>query len=199
MLLPTKWSKNNSVHWDETSPCVAMRTDMNSSRVILFANNPIPSSDILPSSQSNRYSDDAIVVLPFEMTREIYYFEIEILSNVIDGPTVAIGIAPVDSDQQHDKMQMDTYNSFSSISGSVAYSNTGVIRRGTSSNTVIRFGTHDVIGCGCEIGRDKKVFFTCNGKIIPETHADQFNDGCHLTEKTYFPAVELLGIGTTIR
>ena len=188
-MLPSKWQPNNSVFWDEKSPCLALRTDISSSRVIVFSDNPIPSVESLASFQSNG-----------ESTAAIYYFEIEILSNVNDGGSseIAIGIAPVDSTHQHDQMHMDTYNSFRSAIGSVSYSNTGVVTRAGSANPVIRYGSHDVIGCGCEIGGGSEIFFTCNGKIITEPNIDK-GPCCNSVEKNYFPAVELLGIGTTIR
>lgn len=178
MLLPTKWQPHNSLHWDENSPCVALRTDDSLSRVLVFADYPIPNFDALDRDQ--------------DFNTVVYYFEIEILS-INDGGSseIAIGLAPVES--SHDgKMHIDAHNSFLST----AYSNTGTITRGSTTSTVIKFGTRDVIGCGCEIGGDRKVFFTCNGKIIPDTNTGgESND----EGAKYFPAVELLGIGTAIR
>lgn len=197
MLLPTQWSRNNYIFWDDNSPCVAMRTDSSSSRIIVFADNPLPNCDVLLPSRSQDSNDPNCTTLPFETTGDIYYFEIEVLSNVNDGGSseVSVGIAPVDS---QDRGHMDTYNSFQSAAGSIVYSSSGVITRGGCSNTAIRFGTRDIIGCGCEVGGHGNVFFTCNGKLIPEPHID-LRGGFHSTQKSYFPAVELVGIGTSVR
>jgi hypothetical protein len=192
MLLPTKWSPNQSVHCDEQSPTVVMRTDISSQRILCCGNNPIPSVGVVSTFSADTANASSVSL---NITGRLYYFEVEILSNVNEGGSaeIAIGIAPVAP-----TLHTCVDHSFRTNVGSVYFSNTGEVSRRGVISTAVKFGTHDVVGCGLEIGGSWKTFFTCNGTLVPETEGSKFVN-LDNTEKVYYPAVEILGVGTTVR
>jgi hypothetical protein len=166
MLLPTKWSPNQSVHCDEQSPTVVMRTDISSQRILCCGNNPIPSAGVVSTFSADTANASSVSL---NITGRLYYFEVEILSNVNEGGSaeIAIGIAPVAP-----TLHTCVDHSFRTNVGSVYFSNTGEVSR--------------------------KTFFPCNGTLVPETEGSKFVN-LDNTEKVYYPAVEILGVGTTVR
>jgi len=197
MSLPTKWAQNNGVHCDASLPLVVMRTDVGPSRILCFSDHHIPISD--RSRNSGPAPNKNSTERPIAISDMIYYFEIEILSNVNEGGTaeISVGIAPVD--RQVNLSGMRNVLSFRDVAGSVSYSNTGEISVGDKACRAVKFGTHDVVGCGCEIGGDGRIFFTCNGKVITEQNNAFSIDVNLIDQMFYYPAVEILGVGTTVR
>jgi hypothetical protein len=124
----------------------------------------------------------------------IYYWEIQILSTVnsdYEISSVAIGLTPINS-------VYETYQtSISDINESVSYHSSGTRFHSHYPPEKINgsgYGTHDIVGCGWEIGGEGRVFFTCNGKIVGNCMSGFGSQG-----QTYYPTLELYGIGTTAR
>jgi hypothetical protein len=125
----------------------------------------------------------------------VYYWEVQILSTVnsdFDISSVAIGLTPVTAGS------FDNYRcSISDIHESVSYHSSGTRFRPEMPPEHIHgsgYGTHDIVGCGWEIGGEGRVFFTCNGKIVGNCLSGFGTQG-----QTYYPTLELYGIGTTAR
>ena len=76
---------------------------------------------------------------------------------------------------------------------SIGYSSRGnfVHDEDIRSKNETGFGTHDVIGCGLEIGGKGRVFFTCNGRVIGSIF-----QGYGIQGECYYPIVSLEGIST---
>jgi hypothetical protein len=124
----------------------------------------------------------------------IYYWEIQILSTVnsdFEISSVAIGLTPMTS-------QYHTYQtSINDLPNTVSYHSSGTRYHSNYPPERINgsgYGTHDIVGCGWEIGGDGRVFFTCNGKIVGNCMSGYGTQG-----QTYYPTLELYGIGTTVR
>ena len=196
MQFPSKWLSNDSVHFDDKSPCVIMRTDSSASRVMVLADKIIPSNEAIAAISSSNNEVNCVV----DKSSKIYYFEIEILSNVNEGGTseVAVGVACIDSIACIQERLAGVSKSFMTLEGSVFYSNTGLITRREYSQKAQIFGTHDIIGCGCRFNDGWNFFFTCNGVIIPDQVELRLESSATQSGK-YIPAVELLGIGTSVR
>jgi hypothetical protein len=128
------------------------------------------------------------------ITGPIYYWEVEILSNVTsdnDASGVAMGLIPAYDNSS-------TITSFPDITDSIAYSSSGSrIEHGeikpSSGRMGAGYGTHDVVGCGWEIGGRGRVFFTRNGRVISRPAT-----GYGLQGQSYCPALELVGTGTSV-
>ena len=130
-----------------------------------------------------------------QITGPIYYWEAEVLSSVnSDNDTSSVGVGLIPA---YDTS--DPFTNFMNIPDSIAYRSSGLrVESGQTTpftgHAGAGYGTHDVVGCGWEVGGGGRVFFTCNGRVIGKP-----SKGYGSLGQSYSPALELVGAGTTVR
>eukprot|EP01041_Mallomonas_annulata_P000471 gene471-880_t len=194
MNFPTAWRTSPFVRVDFDD--ILTHIDQNTSKISIPSNHYIPTLESIQhfdqTSNSTKYISLNNTSIP------VYYYEIEILSSVesdrvADG--VSIGLVPRLAFPEGTSAQLGTLPGL--LPGSIGFSSSGSIFHNGRElvTTSYCFGTHDIVGCGLELTGKKRIFFTCNSKII-ECPLIDFNNG---NEYSFLPVVGLEGMGTTIR